>query len=158
MLHLIPAPVHRTALRLAHALRKRWWRVRAPSLRGCRVLALDRTNRVLLVRHSYGSGAWMPPGGGVGAREAPLAAALRELAEETGCRLDRPVEVGLAAERLHGAGNLVHVIAGRTASTPRIDGREIVEVAFFALDALPGHMPAGLGEDIARWVAIYRNM
>ena len=75
MLHLIPAPAHRTVLRIAHGLRLRWWRMRKPRLAGCRVLALDREDRVLLVRHSYGSGKWMPPGGGLTRGEDALAAA-----------------------------------------------------------------------------------
>lgn len=158
MLHLIPAPLHRAALRLAHALRKRWWRVRAPRIAGCRVIALDERGRVLLVRHSYGSGAWMPPGGGLGRREAPMVAALRELVEETGCLLDGAIEVTRVSEQLHGAGNRVHVIAGRTMSTPAIDRREIIEAAFFALDALPDPMPPSLRRDLPGWVAAFREM
>jgi len=157
MLYLIPAPLHRVALRVAHRLRTHWWRVRAPRIAGCRVIALDSEGRVLLVRHSYGSGAWMPPGGGLGAREEPMAAGLRELAEETGCTLDNAVEVTRTVERLHGAGNRVHVIVGRTASAPRIDRREIIEAAFFALDALPEAMPRGLRHDLPGWVAAYRG-
>ena len=81
MLYLIPAPAHRVVLRLAHRVRRRWWYVRRPRLSGCRVLAFDREGRVLLVRHSYGTGAWMPPGGGLQAGEDPLNAAQRELLE-----------------------------------------------------------------------------
>ena len=80
MLHLIPAPLHRAGLTLAHAVRIRWWQWRKPLLIGCRVLAFDEAERVLLIRHSYGSGRWMLPGGGVDRGEDPLAAALRELA------------------------------------------------------------------------------
>ena len=90
MIRLVPAPLHRAALRKAHALRKVWWRLRQPLLLGCRVLAFDSEGRVLLIRHSYGSGRWMLPGGGIARGEDPLAAATRELAEETGCALDAP--------------------------------------------------------------------
>lgn len=152
MLHLIPARLHRSALRLAHALRKRWWRLRKPRLRGCRVLALDGEGRVLLVRHAYGSGKWMTPGGGLGRRETPVAGACRELREETGCVLIDAVDLALAEEPLHGATNAVHVVAGRTVDVPRADGREIVEAAFFAIDALPGDMPPPLRAALPGWV------
>lgn len=111
--------------------------MRRPTVRGVRVLALDVQGRVLLVRHSYGSGHWMPPSGGLRRRENPLDAAVRELAEETGCRL---VEAQLAVEleeHLHGARNRVHVVTGTAYGQPRADGREIIDVAFYALDALP---------------------
>lgn len=157
MLHLIPAPLHRAGLRLAHALRKRWWRLRKPRLQGCRVLAIDGAGRILLIRHSYGSGQWMPPSGGLRRGEEPLVAAVRELREEAGCGLDAATQVALIVEALHGTGNAVHVIAGRASGAVRPDGREVIAAAFFTLDALPGDMPAGLRADLPGWVAAYRG-
>lgn len=157
MLYLIPAPAHRRLLRVAHAVRRQWWRWRQPALRGCRVLAFDAEERVLLIRHSYGSGKWMPPGGGLGRRESAIAGALRELREETSCLLEDAREVAVIEERLHGAGNLVHVIAGRTASDPCVDRREVIEACFFALDALPDFMPDQLHDELDQWVRAWRG-
>lgn len=152
MLHLIPAPAHRIILRLAHGTRRRWWRMRKPRLAGCRVLALDAAGRVLLVRHSYGSGKWMPPGGGLRRGEDVLAAARRELLEETGCSLDWALHLELAEEVLHGAENAVHVVAGMTRDTPRADRREIIAAAFFEVHALPDHMPAMFRARLPGWL------
>lgn len=152
MLHLIPAPAHRVALRLAHALRKRWWRLRRPRLRGCRVLALDSEGRVLLIRHAYGSGRWMMPGGGLGGKEAALAGARRELREETGCALDDAFELAVSEEALFGATNVVHIVAGHTGDAPRADLREVAEVRFFAPDALPDDMPGALRARLPEWI------
>ena len=152
MLYLIPAPAHRIILRFAHATRRRWWRLRKPRLAGCRVLALDEAGRVLLVRHSYGSGKWMPPGGGLERGEDVLAAARRELLEETGCSLDWALHLELAEEVLHGAQNTVHVVAGITRDVPKADGREIIEVAFFAAHALPDDMPALFRARLPGWL------
>ncbi|MER6911306.1 NUDIX domain-containing protein [Streptomyces sp. NPDC000594] len=65
-----------------------------------RILCLDAADRLLLLRWrdpSSGAWIWEPPGGGVEPGETPLAAARRELAEETGLDpggvLDRSVPV-----------------------------------------------------------------
>jgi len=152
MLHLIPAPLHRTALRLAHGLRKIWWRWRKPYVIGCRVLALDAEGRVLLIRHSYGSRSWMPPGGGMARGEHPIAAALRELGEEAGCTLEDAAEVAMVEEDLHGAVNRVHVVAGRLSGEARVDRREAIAAEFFAPDALPTDMPAELRRQLPGWL------
>jgi 8-oxo-dGTP pyrophosphatase MutT (NUDIX family) len=152
MLHLIPAPVHRAGLRLAHHIRLRWWRLRKPKLAGCRILALDHEGRILLVRHSYGSGFWMPPGGGIGRGEDPVAAACRELLEEVGCLLQWAMRLDSIEDRLHGSGNSVHIVAGLTLDAPRPDRREIMEAAFFAPHALPEPMTTPLRAQLPVWL------
>ena len=67
---------------VATAHSKLWWG-RAVTL-GVRVMAI-RDDAVLLVRHSYIAG-WYLPGGGVDRSETCEAAALRELGEEAGLR------------------------------------------------------------------------
>lgn len=152
MLRLIPKPVHRVLLVQAHRVRLVWWRIRKPLLLGCRVLAFDGAGRILLVRHSYGSGRWLLPGGGIARGETPIAAALRELAEETACALEDPREIGVIEEPLAGTTNRVHVISGRARGTPKGDGREIVAAQFFALDALPPNLAEQLQRNLADWV------
>lgn len=137
MLHLIPAPLHRLALRLAHALRKLWWRAAKPRLMGVNVILLDGEGRVLLVRHSYGSGSWTLPGGGLKRGEPPLAAARRELAEELNCAVEDLSLLGMNERRLHGAPCVSHVYAARLDALPQPDGREVSEARFFPRDGLP---------------------
>jgi 8-oxo-dGTP pyrophosphatase MutT (NUDIX family) len=153
MLRLIPAPAHRGALRVAHRLRLVWWRVRRPRLEGCRVLAFDDHDRVLLVRHAYGSARWMLPGGGLGRGEEPLAAARREFAEETGCTLTAARLLEVLEEPLSGATNRVHVVTGRIAGTPRADGREIAALGCFAAAELPADLSPALARRIDDWIA-----
>jgi 8-oxo-dGTP pyrophosphatase MutT (NUDIX family) len=151
MLHLIPAPVHRAGLRIAHALRLLWWRTVRPGISGCRALAFDSEGRVLLIRHSYGSNNWMPPGGAMQRGEDPVLAAVRELLEETQCQLIDPVFVALIEEDMRGARNGVHIVAGQTADTPRPDGREVIEARFFPLDDLPTNMSPYFREQLPVW-------
>lgn len=157
MLRLIPPPLHRALLIQAHRVRLVWWRIRKPLLRGCRVLALDDSDRVLLVRHSYGSGRWLLPGGGVARGETALMAAIRELGEETACALEDPREIAVIEEPLAGTVNRVHVITGRVRGIARGDGREIVAAEFFALDALPAELAQQLERHLADWVALARD-
>jgi len=152
VLHLIPDRLARGFYRLAHRGRIVWWGWRRPELRGCRIIALDAQDRVLLVRHSYGSGKWMPPGGGLPRHEDARDAARRELAEEVGLALTAAALLGEVVEPLHGASNRIGMVAGRSSGKLRIDGREVVEAAFFPLAALPGEMPAALRRALPAWV------
>jgi 8-oxo-dGTP pyrophosphatase MutT (NUDIX family) len=152
MLHLIPKPLHRLAYRLAHAGRRIWWRIAQPRVSGCRVLAFDGEGRVLLVRHSYGTGNWMAPGGGLKRGEDPLLTGPRELREETGCALEGVWQVALVEEPLKGATNVVHVLAGQAVGLPVPDGREVIEAAFFAPEALPSPMSSLLRRDLPDWL------
>lgn len=119
---------------------------------GCRVLAFDEADRVLLIRHSYGSGRWMLPGGGVGRGEDPLAAGIRELAEETACMLSDPILFGQVDEPLHGTTNRVHLVTGTASGTVQGDGREVIAAEFFALDALPLDLSHLMERYLADWV------
>lgn len=148
----MPRPLHRTAYRLAHGLRVVWWRLRRPRIHGCRVLAFDGAGRVLLVRHSYGSGSWMTPGGGMRRGEDPLRAAARELGEEVGCAIEHAWLLARVEEPLKGATNVVAIVAGRLAGTPGPDGREIVEAACFAPDALPSDLSDLMRRELPGWL------
>ena len=152
MLHLIPAPLHRLALRLAHAVRRRWWRMFRVRLEGCRVLAFDSTGQVLLVRHSYGSGAWLLPGGGIAHGEAPLAAAQRELTEETGLSLTHARCLAVIDEPLYGTVNRVHLVCGTAQGELRCDGREVIAARFFAAADWPEGLSPRLATQLNGWL------
>ncbi len=137
MLHLIPAPLHRLAYRAAHGMRKIWWRLRKPAITSVSVIATDLDDRLLLVRHSYGSRSWSVPIGGINRGEPPEDAARRELREETGCEPGQLQFVGVQQECVHGAHNAIHVFAAKVQGKPKPDNREIVEARFFPLHSLP---------------------
>ena len=73
--------------------------VRNPYCLGVRIVVRDRDGAVLLVRHSYLPG-WYLPGGGVDKGEVMAMAATRELAEEAGISCDGlPKLVGIYLNR-----------------------------------------------------------
>lgn len=79
-------------LRLAFRLMRLWWFLRRPPYDGA-LVALWHGGRILLIRHSYRDLLGLP-GGGIGRREAPEAAARRELLEEVGCAAGRVELIG----------------------------------------------------------------
>ena len=154
LLGWLPAPLHRRMLRLAHQARLAWWGWRRPLVLGCRMLATNAAGQVLLVRHAYGSGKWMLPGGGIKPAEDPVLAARREFLEEISCLLLDARLITVIEEPLGGATNRVHVVRGHCEGEPRPDGREIVELGFFAPAALPLPLARGLEDLIPAWLAL----
>jgi len=152
----IPPALHRQLYRLANAVRRQVWALTKPRLRGARIVVVDARDRVLLVRHSYGSPRWMPPGGGLGRREDAVQGAIREVAEEVGCTLTRARLVAVFEEPLYGATNCAHIVVGRADDEPRPDGREVVEARWFALDAMPEYIWGSFASDIPAWVELWR--
>ena len=151
MFHLIPAPLHRALLRAAYAVRHRFRRVIRPRLRGVSVIVSDDADRVLLVRHSYGSGSWSLPGGGCGRRERPDHAARREIREELTLELDALDLVATFEETISGAPHTAYVFTAIAAGEVRRDNREIIASGYFAMDDLPHPLNRITAARLAAW-------
>jgi len=110
---------------------------------GVRGLVVDRrdtgADQVLLVRHTYVDG-WYLPGGGIEAGESAPDALARELIEEAGVELlSPPILHGLffnkrSSNRDHVACYVIEHFRCRPAHVPDL---EIAEARFFSIDALP---------------------
>ena len=110
---------------------------------GVRVVARDEEGRIMLVRHTYLDGWWLP-GGGVDRGETVQDAAVRELREETGL-------IATAAPRLLSVhsnhrffpNDHVLVFAVDAFQTEeRTSHGEISDARWFARGALPGDVTA----------------
>jgi ADP-ribose pyrophosphatase YjhB (NUDIX family) len=99
----------------------------------------------------------MLPGGGLGRGEEPLAAALRELAEETGLALVHPRLFAEVEEPLYGTVNRVYLVCGQAEGAVRIDGREVIEARYFAAHALPPDLSPMLAARFAEWLEAARQ-
>lgn len=105
---------------------------------GARTVVLAE-NRLLLVRHGYVKG-WQFPGGGVDPGETIEEAARREVREETGFAVSGPMQLfGLYHSTLYTNRDHVALFIARDAAEERrfVPNREIAEIGWFDLDALP---------------------
>lgn len=149
----LPASLHRAALPLAHRVRHRWRRWRKAPLAGVSVILANPAGEVLLLRHSYGPPVWALPGGGIGPREDPRAAARREVREEIGLGLGDLHCVTVMTEVISGSPHTAHLFAATTAESPHPDGREIIAAQFFPLDSLPDNLGRTTIARLATWRA-----
>ena len=153
MLRLIPPPLQRALMPLAHRVRHSWRRWRKAPIIGCSIVIVDGAGRVLLLRHSYGPPVWSLPGGGIGRGEDPMVAARREVREELALELAGLTCFAVLEEELSGAPHTAHLFEAVSQGMPQVDRREVVEARFFAPDALP----ADVGAPTARRLALWRR-
>lgn len=112
---------------------------------GVRVLVENEEGEVLLVKHTYVEG-WYLPGGGVETNDTIAQTAIKELREEVGFEVvGEPILLDIyknnsASKRDHVA--LYKVNEWREAEVFQ-PNREIAEIGFFALDALPDDITKG---------------
>ncbi|SFJ37323.1 NUDIX domain-containing protein [Brevibacillus centrosporus] len=130
-----------------HSLQRWYWKIRKPVTLGVRVIVTDEREGVLLIRHTYVKG-WYLPGGGVEKGESFFEAARRELQEECGllageiklCHLFYSEREG---KRDHIA--LFHVQDGQINPAWARDDGEVADRKFFQWDQLPDDLsPATL--------------
>lgn len=145
---LLPPWLHRRLLARLQPLRLRLWGLLRREVEGIMVLAFDDAGRLVVVRHSYHlPDQWLVPGGGRNPSEDPVAAAARELAEETGFVLGDVRHIGQVRRKMRGGWvNRIELVTGRADGSPRIDGREIIAIARFAPDDLPPETSAAVHE------------
>ena len=129
------------------------WRFRVPNQRGA-VVALWCGGEVLMVRHGY-QRIWTLPGGSIRPSEPAMAAASRELREETNIALPASaLQAALVSEHLwNHRWDRVHVFAARVIHKPtvKIDQREIVESRWLTASSLEGlSVPPQVRDYLAR--------
>jgi 8-oxo-dGTP diphosphatase len=117
--------------------------------------ALTDGDRVLLVRHTYGSRAWDLPGGGIKRRESPLAAARREMLEELGLADAAWTTIGALTGRVNHRRETVHVFVAELARPQlRLDRSELEDARWFPRSELPPALGHYVKATLARMPAV----
>lgn len=131
-------------LSVVHQARRLYWRALEPSILGVRALIL-REGHVMLVRHTYQPGLYLP-GGKVERGETGHGAMCREVAEECALVVQRARLAGIYSNReINRNDQILLYCVEEFTPGPRSfhQGLEIAEAAFFPLDALPADTTPG---------------
>ena len=121
---------------------------------GTRTAVIGEGANVLLVRHNYAPG-WFLPGGGVERGETIYQAAVRELREEAGIVADEePLLHGVFLNDENFPGDHVACFVVRRFTRETVaKSLEIAEARFFPLDALPDGTSGGTRRRLTEIVA-----
>lgn len=115
-----------------------YWYVFKPKTRGAKII-LTHNREVILIKHTYKHDAYSLPGGGIKKKEQPEEAVVREVKEELGISIERPVYLGsFLSSGEHKKDTVFAYTAGlKSKEGIHIDNVEIDEVKWFTLDSLP---------------------
>lgn len=128
----------RAAMQIGYRVRRAVLGLLRIRTRGVKVMVFNAAGDILLVRNSYGdTSAFVLPGGGIGRRETPEAAAAREVREETGLEVASLRLLAVYGSRHEGKKDSIHLFRAAADGKPEADCVEVEEAAFFPLDALP---------------------
>ncbi|MBS0286076.1 MAG: NUDIX domain-containing protein [Proteobacteria bacterium] len=124
---------------LANFFRRQAQRLLNTSTLGVKALIIKDNKEVMLVEHTYMAG-WHLPGGGVGLRETPKEAIVREVKEETGLVVNQePALFAVYAHQIMGAADypLLYVITDFSTPLNVKLCKEIRQARWFDINNLP---------------------
>jgi 8-oxo-dGTP pyrophosphatase MutT (NUDIX family) len=138
-------------INIAHWMRRIYYFVMRPITLGVRIMLVE-DGKVILVKHSYQDG-WFLPGGGVKRGETLEQAICREAAEECGATLNHVQFIGTYHNFVEHKSDHVCLFLSEDFSLHEKHDREIDKIAAFPLDQLPEDTTPGS----QRKITAFRN-
>lgn len=126
----------RIIYKIPHPVAKVYWRIFKPKTFGVKVLIINDSDQVLLVKTSYGlTNYWQLPGGGFKIKkESPEDAAKREVSEELDIQLKKISLIGKRLVSSEGKRDTVYIYKGSVNGVQRIKlSSELKEFQWFSL-------------------------
>jgi len=118
-----------------------YWRIFQPVSLGVTAIVTNETGEILLVRHSYRKG-WFLPGGGVQRGESIEQSLARELYEEVGIKISGEPKLFFGPYYRRFNGKHDHVFCYKVESweqyPDKVPNMEVVEARFFSPLEIPG--------------------
>lgn len=130
-------------LNLVLKIRRLYWWVIRPQTHGVRALVFNKQGEILLVKHKYGEG-WFLPGGKMKSNESPENGLKRELNEELG--IASPVIdhiLGVYTNIQEYKKDTITVYAVKSFTIEEKSHFEIQSKSFFSLENLPSDISPG---------------
>lgn len=136
-----------------HGISKAYWKIKKPRTLGIRAMIFDENKeKILLVKHTYIDG-WFLPGGGVKKFEKPLDALKRELREELGFSLESSELFGVYSNFAESKSDTIIVMICTGDMSVKSADKEIEEARFFELSKLPNDISGGTKRRIEEYTA-----
>lgn len=132
----------------ARPLQILYWYIFRPYRPGAKTF-IFYNDKILLARLGYAHRSWVLPGGGVESGETPIMAAIREVKEEVGIIIkDLLFITEQSNTRQYKKVTVFYYVAHVSSEDLIIDGQEIKDAAWFALDSLPSDAREYLKQEI----------
>lgn len=126
-----------TLYKISYPVMKTYWFLRRPTTEGVRCI-VTLENKILLVKHTYGSPLLTTVGGGIKKSESLEQAVIREVKEEVGLSLKNIKQLGSIQYKEEFKKDTIHVFfANANEGEITIDSTEIKEAGWFDKDNLP---------------------
>jgi ADP-ribose pyrophosphatase YjhB (NUDIX family) len=128
----------RALIQISYAVRRRLLGLFRVRTRGVKVMLFNPDGELLLIRNSYGDRSlFVLPGGGIGRKEEPRAAAAREIREELNIDTHDLALITTYESNTEGKRDTIHLFKATAIDLATPDGTEVEEARFFPLHALP---------------------
>ncbi len=139
-------------LKIAQWLRRLYWWLARPETRGVRAILVNRDGKIILVRHKYQEG-WFLPGGKVSRREKDENCLQRELREELGVKtISRLEKLGEYTSTYEYKKDTIVVFVVRDFIQESKTHFEIEEQQLFDPKMLPEKVSPGTRRRIEEWL------